>query len=459
MIRSSLLLIAAAAGFNFATAADLAGRDASPAVTVQQKAIEPTCITAKIAVSSSCNIGVHTKRAEATGPAGGITLQQKAIPATCHTYYTTTTECHIGVHPQPTDLVVTVTETSKAADGKTVATTVTTAAQASISAPASAETGTMGFVLTPKLRTSIVKVINAACPRKLKAREDIELVDLACTLPDSSYNSVYSDIQRLIGDSVAFDEKAAAALFGGAVSAAQVRTTLTGILITAVLGQAAGNGKLSLSSEMSSGIYKPLIQNPPAGGDKPKPSTISTSSDKPAPTGIENAPYHGTIPVDSAYTAMLTKYLGGSPAASKFTCTHGAQPGLLKGETDYCYCAGKYYPTSKSTYITTISGTKTTLNDLCPYTAPPKSTFTNAGNTILPTGPAKTTAAATAVTTARTIPSEQCLPGAPAYSKLDPVKKKISAFCSTASKQAWSANAAPTLLGAASINALNGKKK
>lgn len=457
MLRSSLFLIAAAAGLDVASAITASKQDPSPAITVQQKAIEPTCITAKIPISSSCQIGVHTKRAEATGVPSGLTLQQKAIPATCHTFYTTTTECHIGVHPQPTDLTVTVTESSKAPDGSTVATTVTTAAQASISVPASTETGTMAFSLTPALRTKIVKVINAACPKKVKARDDIELVDLACTLPESHYNSVFSEVQQLIGDGIAFDAKAAQALFGSAVTTTQVRGTLTAIFITAVLSQAAGDAKVALSSDMSASIYKPLLKNPPkvGGGQNQNTNTKTTSSGKPA-VGTDAPPNVGTIPQDLAYTAILTKYLGGKTTASAPFCTHGAQPGLLKGESDYCYCDGKYYPTSKSTYVSTISGTKTTLNDLCPYTAVPKSTFTNFGNTIQPTVP-KTSAPATTApaTTTRPIPSKQCLPGAAAYS-LDPVMKKVSDFCATASKSTWSAAAGQTLTPN-SINGLNCK--
>lgn len=453
MIGSSFLLIAATAGLHLVSAATAPKQDASPAITVQQKAIEPTCITEKIVTSSSCQIGLKTKRAEATGLPSSLNLNQKAIPAKCDYFYTTTTDCRIGVHPQPTDLTVTVTENSKAPDGSTVATTVTTAAQASIDVPKSTETGTMAFSLTPGLRSSIVKTINAACPKKLKARDDVELVDLACTLPESSYDNVFSEVQQLIGDGIAFDQKAAQALFGATVSAQEVRTTLTALLVTAALSQAAGNGKLALSSEMSASIYKPLLKNPPKGGDSKSSVSTSTSTGQPA-TGIEAPPYFGTIPVDSAYTAILTKYLvGKTTTASGPFCTHGAQPGVLKGEDEYCYCDGKYYPTSKSTYVSTISGTKTTLNELCPYTAAPKSTFTNFGNTIDPTRPASTGPTTTApATTARPIPSKMCLPGQPGY-KLDPVTKKVNDFCSSASKASWAANAEPTLTN---INALNG---
>ena len=274
MVPSSLLIIAAAAGFKLAAANDIqptpaiaarqdtnqeAAQTAAPSITLQAKAVEPTCVTSVWPASSSCNIGVHTE------PGAENTLVTRALPATCETFWSTTTNCQIGVHPQPTDISVTVTKTSEIPNAAPVTSVVTTAAQASIVAPASGGDDALGFVLTPDLRNNIINVINAACPKKLKARDDIELVDLACTLPESSWDGVIAEIQPLIGDSLAFDSKALASLFATGLTTEQIKTSLIGLFAWNVLMSAVGNGRLPLSSNMVSSVYKPILSNPNVG--------------------------------------------------------------------------------------------------------------------------------------------------------------------------------------------------
>lgn len=436
MLQYSLLLIATTAGLVLASdhgpaatllvrqdAAATAVETAAPHITLQQKAVQPTCITEVIPASSSCNIGVHSEISDST-------LEGRAVPATCQTFWTTQTNCKIGVHPQPTDLTVTVTENTQGPDGTTVATTITTAAQASISAPASGDSGSIGFVLTPSLRTEIVNVINAACPKKLKARDGEEIVDLACALPQSVYDGVRVQIENLIRNTLAYDPKAVASLFGGVVTEEQIRYGLTTLFAMTVLSQAVGNGKLALSSEMSADLYKPILQNPPQGGGGTI-TTTTSSSGKPAPTGIEAHPNFGTIPSDPDYTKVLTEYLGGSKTTATPICTYGASPNKLKNGGGYCQCEGKMYPTSISKYVSTISGTATTLNEPCPYTEVPSSTFNVNDNTIVVTMPSPTK-------TGKSVPTQMCLPGAPAY-KPDAVISKASVFCASASDAHWAA--------------------
>ena len=454
MISSSFFVVAAAAGLRLVAATDSipvativqrqdpvpnAGQTATPSITLQPRAVDPTCITSVYPASSSCNIGVHDD------PGSGPTLITRAVPATCETFYGTTSFCKIGAHPQPTDISVTVTQTSDVPGGAAVTTVVTTAAQASISVPAAVQDGVVGYVLKETLRNDIVNVLNAACAKKLRTRdgEAIELVDLACTLPQSAADTVLPQIRTLISNALAFDPKAAAVLFDTGLTVEQMQTGLVSLIAIGVFGQAVGSAKLALNGEMAASMAKSILSGAGSGSET---TTTSSSSGKPAPTAAEATPNFGTIQVDNEYTALLTKYLMGEMASATKICTYGAQPGLLKGGGSYCQCSGGIYPTSNSQYLSTISGTVTTLNEPCPYTEVPSTTTVDMGNTIVPTVP-------TPSVTEKPIPSSYCLPGAPAYG-LQPVLDKAEVFCKDAASRGWAANADKTKYG---TNEFNGK--
>lgn len=312
-------------------------------------------------------------------------------------------------------------------------------AQMSVSAPAATAIGAnYTFFITPELQEDIIKVANSFCPAAKEKRQTGGAA--SCRLPQFT-----NQVQRLVGNGEAF---VATSPIVGQAAALVISVYVFHLL---VLGQGISTNfevsqdsvknaedSLSTTSTSTSTSIKSLVTLFPG----PPNNVLITplSQEVMALTSYWNSFFHTDWP-GSKTTVTVT------PTITRLPCTHAADPGIHPGTAGYCQCTdGNIYPISPKTETTTISGTKTTYLNDCPYTTIPKSTA-NRGTTIVPTP--KTT------TQPLALGPPTCLHG-PSF-RYEDMTAKVSSFCSTASKDGYKATYKPGATKAPSDNLFHSK--
>ena len=407
-------------------------------ITFVEHAIEPSCSTTLIPISSTCHVGVHTlastsslgKRA-AGESSPGVSFVNKAIKPSCITSYSTSTTCHAGVHPQPTfsETEIVVTETTSPTGGGTLQTiTTTTMAELSVSVPPATATATANymFYITPKLQEDIVEIANSFCPGVKEKRQSGGAA--SCRLPQSLRAKFLAKFSKKVGLAVEIDKTVA----------------LTAAAAVFVLGtwafERVATGKI-VKSDIP--IEPQYVQS--ALSAQTTSTTTSTSKDATLFPGPPNNVLVTPMAQDViALTSHWESYFESvwptskttitvKPTITRLPCSHGADPGIHPGTAGYCQCTdGKIYPISPKTETTTIDGTKTTYLNDCPYTTIPKSTA-DRGTTIKPTIATTTQPLA--------LGSATCFHGA--FFKYNDMTNRVSSFCKTASRDGYKFTHAP----------------
>ena len=406
-------------------------------ITFVEHAIEPSCSTTLIPISSTCHVGVHTlastsslgKRA-AGESSPGVSFVNKAIKPSCITSYSTSTTCHAGVHPQPTfsETEIVVTETTSPTGGGTLQTiTTTTMAEMSVSVPPATATATANymFYITPKLQGDIVKIANSFCPGVKEKRQSGGAAN--CRLPQTSIDQFLAEVSKVFGvtvdiNTLAFPATAALATFALYV-VERLRNGKTVRLTNPIRPQSIHSALPAQITSTTTSTSKDATLFP---GPPNNVLVTPMAQDVIALTSHWESYFESVWPTSK--TTITVK-----PTVTRLPCSHGADPGIHPGTADYCQCTdGKIYPISPKTETTTIDGTKTTYLNDCPYTSIPKSTA-DRGTTIKPTIATTTQPLA--------LGSATCFHGA--SFKYNDMTNRVSSFCKTASRDGYKFTHAP----------------